>query len=354
MSMWLSFLSAMVFTEDEDPPLTVEELKINHLLDESETDYMGVHVDNPTVKFDTASAPEPVPAAVLLSSFEELRRNPVFLPDEYLIWGAKVVLAITLIITVVNALIYILWKSNETPSRTKNDESFAKRASYQITHFIVNVVLAFTGLYYYTTVTQYPHEVKYRVMGWEDDFAFFCHLQLAYNLWAIPAGIVLVQERYEMIGHHIGVVFVSFISGFLTNGFRFFAPFFFGAVEVSSIPLTVMNIFKSNQDLANKFPTTNTVVSVLFAITFLYIRIILWLPLMYDFLYVVFQTGISHPMDFTIGLVQNIVSIIPYCLVFASGSFLTCLQLLWGYKVVKALLRMVGLFKKSSKTKKDE
>lgn len=352
MSIWLSFLSTMVFTEDEDPPLTVEELKINHLLDESETDYMGVHVDNPAVQLDTASATEPVP--VVLSSFEELRLNPVFLPEQHLIRGAKMVLAITVIITIVNALIYVIWKRTETRSRTTKDESFAKRASYQITHFIVNVVLACTGLYFYTTVTQYPHELKYRVMGWEDDFAFFCHLQLAYNLWAIPAGIVLVQERYEMIGHHVGVVFVSFISGFLTNGFRFFAPFFFGAVELSSIPLTIMNIFKSNHDLAEKFPTTNTVVSVLFAITFLYVRIILWLPLMYDFLYVVFLTGISHPMDFTTGVIQNIASTIPYCLVFTSGSFLTCLQLLWGFKVVKALLRMVGLFQKSSKSKKEE
>lgn len=335
----------MVFTEDEDPPLTVEELKINHLLDESETDYMGVHVDN-HVNSDTESA------AATVSIFEELRQNPTFLPMEHVIRGAKAILVITLIITAMNALIYLLWRSYE--ERRKPKESFAKRASYQITHFIVNVVFAISGLYFYYTVTQYPQEIKYRVIGWNDDFAFFCHVQLAYNLWAIPAGIFLVQERFEMIGHHIGVVCVSFISGFCTNGFRFFAPFFFGAVEISSIPLTIMNIFKSNHELAQRFPTTNSVVSVLFAVTFLYVRIYLWLPLMYDFLYVVFTTGINQPIDFASGSVEQIISTIPYLVVFASGSFLTSLQLLWGYKVVKALLRMAGLSKKVAKAKKEE
>lgn len=337
----------MVFTEEQDPPLTVEELKSVHLLEESESDYMGMHVeaaDMDTVQSTTASS--------TLSIFDELHQNPSFLPKEYVVDSVKKILAITLVITFVNLVIFFVWKRREGKLPSK-ESSYAKRASYQMTHFLVNLVLAIQGLYLYNTVAKFPQEYKYKVTGWEMEFALLPQIQLAYNLWALPAGIFYVQERYEMIAHHLAVVCISFISGFRTNGFRYYAPFFFGVIETSSVPLSIMNIFKSSKELSKKYPITSTLVSITFAITFLIVRIYLWMPLMCDFLEVVFLMGFNHSNGSGQGAIDKAVSVAPYILAFATGLFLSLLQILWGYKVVRGILRLVGIAKKVPKEKKD-
>jgi hypothetical protein len=230
--------------------------------------------------------------------------------------------------------------------------SFAKRASYQITHFLVNLVLSITGLYLYYTVAKHSHhDTKIKVTGWEVEFAILCQIQLAYNLWALPAGIFYMQERNEMIGHHISVIGMSIISGFFTNGFRYYAPFFFGVIETSSVPLSIMNIFKSNHELSQKFPITSLAVTLVFASTFLYVRVYLWMPLMYDFLCVCFKMGVSHLTAHGQDKTHKMISIAPFIVAFAGGVFLTLLQLLWAYKVVKGLVRLTK--GKEAKTTKE-
>mmetsp|Transcript_17968 Transcript_17968/g.25594 ORF Transcript_17968/g.25594 Transcript_17968/m.25594 type:complete len:335 (-) Transcript_17968:276-1280(-) len=333
----------MVFTEEQDPPLTVEELKSVHLLEESESDYMGMHVDAADVGVDTVQS--------TLSIFDELHQNPSFLPKEYVVDSVKKILAITLVITFVNLVIFFVLKRREGKQQSK--ESYAKRASYQMTHFLVNLVLAIQGLYLYNSVQKFPQEYKYKVTGWEIEFALLPQIQLAYNLWALPAGIFYVQERYEMIAHHLAVVCISSISGFRTNGFRYYAPFFFGVIETSSVPLSIMNIFKSSKELSKKYPITSTFVSITFAIIFLIVRIYLWMPLMYDFLEVVFLMGFNHSNGSGQGAIDKAVAVAPYILAFATGLFLSLLQIIWGYKVVRGILRLIGISKKVPKNKKD-
>ena len=60
--------------------------------------------------------------------------------------------------------------------------------------------------------------------------------------WDIPTNLV-IPSLYSpiMIGHHLGMVAAGFVG--LMPFAQFYFPFFVGVVEVSSIPLAVVDIF---------------------------------------------------------------------------------------------------------------
>jgi hypothetical protein len=46
-----------------------------------------------------------------------------------------------------------------------------------------------------------------------------------------------------MLMHHVTVIVVASMTLLMTNGFRYWIPYFFGIMEISSIPLAIMNTF---------------------------------------------------------------------------------------------------------------
>merc|ERR1712007_320495 len=80
-----------------------------------------------------------------------------------------------------------------------------------------------------------------------------------------------VKGQGQHIIHHASSTFLCILG--LTNGphgfLMYYAAFFFGVSEVSSIPLAIMDLFKYSKQLTAAFPGTSEVVRVAFALLFL-------------------------------------------------------------------------------------
>jgi len=164
---------------------------------------------------------------------------------------------------------------------TDRDDSkyhFKKRKiCYQLTNLLTNAGLGLAGLYWEIEMQKEETSTQDTVTG-HHNLVYFSAWQLGYQLWAIPVGLFLVRESLPMLVHHFTVIMVASMSGFLNNGFRYWTPFFYGLIELSSVPLAVMNAFKENPHLMDRYPVQYTRVRMVFALSFLYLRIIMFVP----------------------------------------------------------------------------
>lgn len=208
----------------------------------------------------------------------------------------------------------------------------ARKMSYQLTNFLTNLVLAGAGLYYEFVE---PLEdggssktVEYTVRN-HQPLVFFSCFQIGYQLWAIPIGIS-VKESLPMLLHHVTVVIICAMSGFMVNGFRYYTPFFYGTIEVSSLPLAVMNAFKDHPEYIKQYPTAYRYTRYLFAALFLYVRLVLFVPRQLPYLrdlWLLYSTsGIPEYQLFM-------------TFVWLSSVFLLALQCYWSALILKGLAR---------------
>ena len=223
------------------------------------------------------------------------------------------------------------------------DAKVIYKAAYNVTNLLVNATLGVIGLYYDYFVIDSNLPLVMRVLGNREVFPMTC-AQFGYNLWAIPVGLILVRESPAMLCHHIAVLFVTSVSAFFTTGHRWYVPFMYGVLELSSVPLAVMNAFKDNPEYIKKYPIVFTVIRWMFALSFLYIRWYLYLPLKYDFLRSFGFTVITH---------QSTFAIVVTGLTWFASFFLLVLQLMWGLLIVKGLVKAI-LGKPKKRMKKVE
>ena len=71
-------------------------------------------------------------------------------------------------------------------------------------------------------------------------------------LWDLPVTAITPQLRnWPMMIHHVAMLVTAALSlGICSNGaplFGYYAPFFFGASEVSTLPLVVMDVLKCHE-----------------------------------------------------------------------------------------------------------
>jgi hypothetical protein len=217
------------------------------------------------------------------------------------------------------------------------------KSAYNVTNLLVNATLGVMGLYYYYFVIDSNLPVVMRVLGNRAVFPMTC-AQFGYNLWAIPVGLTFVGESPAMLGHHVAVLFVTSVSATFTVGHRWYVPFMYGILELSSVPLAVMNAFKDNPEYIKKYPSTYLFIRCCFAVCFLYIRWYLYLPMKYDFLRTYGFTTITH---------QSILAVVINGLTWCASFFLLLLQLMWGVLIIKGLVKtVVGKPKKRIKKEK--
>ena len=264
---------------------------------------------------------------------KSLNHDPLFLPQDFL--HEKVLTSIRTS-TMAIFTFYFIALSLIAVLYPKISPKHQRRAAYQTTNFLVNAILAFTGFYCEYWLLPQDVSVQESVQGFQN-FYFLCAFQFSYQLWAIPVGIFLVDETTQMILHHIAVVFVSFMTCFLTNGFRYWTPFFFGMLEASSLPLAFMNMMKDSPDLIQKYPHTYFAVRLTFALSFLMVRIIMFLPRKLVFLR-------DHFLLFSSS--GNLWYQIYMSIVFVSSAFLMLLQIFWARLIVQGLVRKFVLKKK--------
>merc|ERR1719359_1697822 len=96
-------------------------------------------------------------------------------------------------------------------------------------------------------------------------------------LWDIPCSVFIPSMKDNvMLAHHLGMALVAGAVSTTGTG-SYYALFFFGVIEISSIPLTLVDIFhpKRFPQLAKKYAilgTANEVCRPLFAVLFLLLR----------------------------------------------------------------------------------
>ena len=232
--------------------------------------------------------------------------------------------------TLNNIVISVLKMTFHTHYR--HDRQKFKKIAYQMTNLTVNLCLGLYGILHHTSTVPRISEVPIieRITGFPE-YAYFGAIQVGYNAWALPFGYYWMNESKAMIGHHIAVLCVASISTFCTNGFRYHAPFFFGLIEISSVPLSIMNFCRDNQDLTSKhIPKLGALARPIFAVTFLVVRVFMWTPLIADVLWM------SGLLGWTCEQLTCKVGIGAFSL---SATFLTLLQFYWATLILKSICK---------------
>jgi TLC domain len=233
-----------------------------------------------------------------------------------------------------------------------------RKLCYQFTNLVINLCLGVAGAVYFerlegnilwasqsnnwpTTMTTSRTiiTVQETIAGY-DHVVYFSAAQIGYQLWSLYMGVrhIVPREPLHMLLHHVTVVVCASMSGFLRCGFRYYTPFFYGLVELSSVPLAVMNAFKDHPVLLiEPYPHFYKNVRLAFAFTFLYIRVVLFVPRQYTFLRDHYLLWSSFPdrrrRPMTRPIYQAYMAV-----VWLSSFFLLLLQLYWAYLILKGLL----------------
>mmetsp|Transcript_31239 Transcript_31239/g.46670 ORF Transcript_31239/g.46670 Transcript_31239/m.46670 type:complete len:287 (+) Transcript_31239:194-1054(+) len=282
--------------------------------------------------------PSPVFVKYDSALFDAIHRDvPTFLPPEdhkaAITWILSIAGAITLFHLVLLQMVKVWQGSKETTHA-------AWKASYQLTNLLVNLILGCVGIYYQLFKIKSDEAILDRIVG-NEHMMLFSAGQVGYQLWALPIGIIFVGETKSMIIHHVAVICVGSVTAFISSGFRYFTPYFYGAIEISSVPLSVMNSFKNNPDWIKKYPGAYKNVRLVFGITFLLVRVVLWTPIYWNFVSLASMLLYSSDVVST----QIILSIF-----ILASLVLTILQYFWASKIVGALVK--GGPKKKKEAKK--
>jgi hypothetical protein len=107
--------------------------------------------------------------------------------------------------------------------------------------------------------------------------------RLAYAMMAFQTYEVLLAlwvpklrgPRGDMLVHHLATLTLATLGagyGYL----EYYAPFFFGLTELSSVPLAFMDLFKFYPSIKAAMPVANENVRTAFVVVFIPVRIIYW------------------------------------------------------------------------------
>ena len=294
---------------------------------------------------------------------EEIASYPTFLPNVYIVNTFLPLVLITAIaLTIIYNVSYAYFVQYILPSPitsvTKLDKS---KAAYQLTNCCFNVIVGGVGLYQHYVVIPNLHRQSegegiedtdtsnslwiLTVIGYHVELYHVAAIQLGYQIFVLPICIFVIEEKLEMIYHHVAVVISSSTSGLLYIGFRYYIPYFYGIFEISSIPLSIMNHMKLHSEtLQKQHPTLFVYSRNIFAFSFILIRVVLSpAPKFLRDLFFVMYT-----MKATTYL--KLYLFVQWCF----SSYLQLLQLYWTTLILKGFLKVLLVGGGDNKGKKQK
>jgi hypothetical protein len=270
----------------------------------------------------------------LIEIIAPVHDEPIFLSEAFI--KGKMLPAIVVTAAVLTTIYLIAF--NFVGYLVDKDASAHKRSRvcYQITNVLFNVFVGIVGIYFeYWVIPTLPidYSTTYdKIVGHEEGLYLVSALQLGYQFWAIPVGLFFVRESPEMLVHHLAVVASTMMSGFLSTGFRYYTPFFYGIMELSSIPLSVMNTFKDNPTWIKKHPGVFAASRTIFGISYLFIRVFMcfsrWPVFLRDNFIVLYTRDWG---------IFKVFFMFQFCMAF----FLNFMQLYWASLIISGLMKMI-------------
>eukprot|EP00301_Raphidiophrys_heterophryoidea_P007055 c12784_g1_i4.p1 GENE.c12784_g1_i4~~c12784_g1_i4.p1 ORF type:complete len:178 (-),score=37.48 c12784_g1_i4:208-741(-) len=158
-----------------------------------------------------------------------------------------------------------------------------------------------------------------------------------YQMFAFAMAFV-----YEYLGrpayviHHGVVIIVALVT--FRPYILFYAFFFFGVVEFSSVFVGIIELFKTNSELITTHKRLYELVRILFAISFLVLRVLAWPVVLFGFMVPDVVWAMKHHRD-SHGHRPFIFNALVMVL---GGSGLLVLQLFWAVKIVEALVKKMS------------
>ena len=149
--------------------------------------------------------------------FGRIHSLPTFTSEAENEESIRFILRVILGITVVNLAMLLLMRYlfNSTGKA-------AWKTSYQVTNLLANATLGLYGIYVHLNLES-NETLQNKIHGYPH-MKEFALGQMGYQLWAIPVGILFVDETTSMLIHHVAVICVASTSAFLTAGFRYYNP----------------------------------------------------------------------------------------------------------------------------------
>lgn len=258
--------------------------------------------------------------------FSGLHEMSTYLPQEENYDSLKCIMYVVVIITIIHIILLQAVKVLRGKSASSLDIS---KSAYQVTNLLVNLTLGCLGIYYQIKLYPYDAPTTERIAGYEH-VKIFSVIQIGYQLWALPVGIIFVGETTPMIIHHVSVCIVASTTAFVKCGFRYYSPYFYGLIEISSVPLSIMNSFKNNKQWIKDYPEVYSTVRLVFGVTFLLTRVIIWTPWYSSFFShacLLWYSGEVFSTKVLLGLF------------IIASLVLTFLQYFWASKIVSAMVK---------------
>uniref|UniRef100_A0A7S1UV81 TLC domain-containing protein n=1 Tax=Grammatophora oceanica TaxID=210454 RepID=A0A7S1UV81_9STRA len=274
----------------------------------------------------------------MLSSLLELISDPVVLG-----WGLGC--------TVVQGLSYLLF------SKALPDGPWKKQPSFTAHQFVAFIMMVYCFAFG-AKIWFIDPPCEDCIFDVSEQGLFLSKIVIGGMLfWDIPVGLVSDGLGDPiMLAHHVGLLLVASLTyGVHTSQpiGTCYAAFFFGVIELSSIPLAIVDIFHPKQvawhDWHKQYPfimTLNELSRVVFVLLYFLTRMV-YFPYMALVRAIPDYYGGISKTDET-GVKVTLWSIVVFCVLF------TCLQLYWGSLIIRQVQKaLAGDKPKTDETKKD-
>jgi hypothetical protein len=268
---------------------------------------------------------------------KELHELPTFVPKEHI---ENDIIPGTVLATVLIAILFLTYCTLGRYIASEKQPRVVYETSYHFTNMTANTMLGALGVYYYIHVLDPNPSVDQLVLGYRSIYPLAC-MHLGKNLWSLPLAVTIGNESPAKIAHHVAVVLVVLASSCFTTGFNYFGPFLFGILELSSVPLAVVVLFKEHPEYTKKYPKEYTIARMVFALCFLYIRWYLYLPMKWVMLRLVaFRVYMFYDSEQYVVFGMG-------ALTWLATFFIAVLQVYWGILIINSVLKFAS---KSSNT----
>jgi hypothetical protein len=204
-----------------------------------------------------------------------------------------------------------------------------KGSAHQFVVFVPFAFLAVQGTHLWLFDARFRDDFQHdKIYGNNQDAVNFVMMMFAFQIWDFVTTLVSKELRAAQHLVHHGATSALALSGLLNgpHGFlMYYAAFFFGVSEISSLFLAGVDLFRMNKQLGSRYPKINEAMRICFALTFLLIRCIYWPVVSVDFWINALKSDAPQPL-LGIWLAANI------CL--------TMLQFYWGSLIIRGIVKM--------------